>query len=382
MKNNYLQGIMLAAVLSAAASPVLAQRGHDRGGDGNRGRGQENREQRSFTPGQSSGDRQRDFSPRQQAQRPQEVQRNNDRQQRQQAQRPQQMQQQNENRQREWQQRQQAENTQRSQEMQRQNGNGQRGWQQRQQTENTQRNNESRQREWQQRQQAQNLPRENAARQRDWQQRQGGTNRSFDNKRFEARQQRLDAFKQPRNRVYAYNYRPKYSRPPVIWQGRRYYSFHNYTYHPYRPYYYGSFFHPVGFIRASLGALSVNITFGGQPYWYDQGIFYSPYNNAYRVVTPPAGIYINQLPMGYNTIELGGNEYYYFAGTFYASGPQGYYVITAPPGAIVYDLPEGCSEISVGDETYLQYNNTVFQPIEIDGRNAYEVVELDDDNDQ
>jgi hypothetical protein len=56
-------------------------------------------------------------------------------------------------------------------------------------------------------------------------------------------------------------------------------------------------------------------------------------------------------------------------------------VTDAPPGAIVYDLPEGCSEIQVDGMTYLQYNGITFQPIMIDGRDAYEVVALDEDYD-
>jgi hypothetical protein len=184
----------------------------------------------------------------------------------------------------------------------------------------------------------------------------------------------------PRYKTYAYNYRPRYTRPPVIWGARRYYSFYNYSYHPYRPRYYGSFFHPVGFFSLRLGPAAINIVLNSRNYWYDQGVYYEPYNNGYQVVSAPEGAYIRQLPFGYSTIELEGNTYYYFAGTFYATGPQGFYVTAAPPGAIVYDLPEGAEEFSAGDYQYLEYNNTIYQPITIDGRNAYEVVELDEED--
>jgi len=97
-------------------------------------------------------------------------------------------------------------------------------------------------------------------------------------------------------------------------------------------------------------------------------------------VAAPQGAFIRYLPTGYATISLGGYPYYYFAGTFYTSGGNGYSVVAAPPGAVVYDLPEGCTELKVGDITYLQYNDTIFQPITLDGRDAYEVVDLDDGN--
>jgi hypothetical protein len=184
-----------------------------------------------------------------------------------------------------------------------------------------------------------------------------------------------------RNRSYAYGYRPRYTRPPVVWGGRRYYTFYNYYYHPYRPYYYGSFFHPVGYFRIGLGSAAISIILNGNNYWYDDGIFYQPYNSGYQVIAAPDGAYISRLPVGYTTIDLGGNTYYYFAGTFYATSAQGFVVTDAPPGAIVYDLPEGCSEIQVDGMTYLQYNGTTFQPVMIDGRDAYEVVALDEDYD-
>ncbi len=155
---------------------------------------------------------------------------------------------------------------------------------------------------------------------------------------------------------------------------------YNYTYHPYRPYFYGSFFHPFGFFVDVLSATALTIAWENQYYRYDQGVYYSPYNNGYRVIPPPAGLYIRSLPAGYTTIQLGDYTYYYFAGTFYEPDGNGYSVTQAPPGAVVYDLPEGATEVRVGNIVYLQYNNTLFQPISINGRDAYEVVELENEN--
>lgn len=381
MKNVYTNKMLLTGLLLAGSLAGMAQRPDGRGG-GPRG------EARQGNPGRSQENRQREF------QRPQNDNRQREFQQRQQ----------NDNRQREWQQRQ---NTQRSTDIQRQqNDNRQREIQQRQQ-------NDSRQREWQQRQdvqrsaeaqrqrdvRAQNDVRQrdriNNDRQRQWQQQQsqsmqrrdmqrGGYDRQNDIRRQQARvnrpapggYNRMPSF---RNRTYAYGYRPRYTRPPVIWAGRSYYTNYNYYYHPYRPRIYGSFFHPVGYFRVSLGAAAISVLLNGSNYWYDQGVFYEPYNNGYQVISAPGGAYISQLPAGYTTVELAGNLYYYFAGTFYATSAQGFVVTDAPPGAIVYDLPEGCSEVQVDGMTYLEYNGTYFQPIMIDGRDAYEVVALDEE---
>mgnify|MGYP001791742039 CR=1 FL=1 len=44
--------------------------------------------------------------------------------------------------------------------------------------------------------------------------------------------------------------------------------------------------------------------------------------------------------------------------------------------AVHTNNPEGATEIRAGNTTYLQYDNTIYQPITLDGRDAYEVVEL------
>lgn len=179
---------------------------------------------------------------------------------------------------------------------------------------------------------------------------------------------------------YNISYRPRYTRPPMIWQGRRYYSFYNYTYHPYRPFYYGSYFHPIGFFTAALNFAAISIFWDNQYYHYYDGVYYQPYNNGYRVVPPPYGASIRYLPSGYSTIALGDDTFYYYAGVFYINDGTGYIITQAPPGAVVYDLPEGCTEVVVGNVTYLQYNDVLYQPIVLDGRNAYEVVEPEDEN--
>ncbi|MDE3251743.1 MAG: hypothetical protein KGO92_02985 [Bacteroidota bacterium] len=167
----------------------------------------------------------------------------------------------------------------------------------------------------------------------------------------------------------------------MIWEGRRYYSLYNYSYHPYRPFFYGSYFHPIGFFTAALNFGALSIYWDNRDYRYYDGAYYQPYNNGYRVVAPPYGAGIPYLPNGYSTTVLGNDTFYYFGGIFYYNDGNSYIITQAPPGAVVYDLPEGCTDVVVGNISYLQYNNTLFQPIVLNGRNAYEVVELDE-NDQ
>jgi len=131
-------------------------------------------------------------------------------------------------------------------------------------------------------------------------------------------------------------HRPPYTRPPHFWEGHRYYTYHRYYYHPYRPYVFA-------------------------PAWQ----------------APPAGALVPSLPQGNTPIQVGDDTYYYFGGVFFLPGQNGYQVVQAPAGAIVYNLPEGCAQIKAGDLTYLQYNGDYYLPVQVDGRPAYEVVNIE-----
>ena len=114
-----------------------------------------------------------------------------------------------------------------------------------------------------------------------------------------------------------------------------------------------------------------------QPYYYDDGVYYQSYNNGYQVVAPPVSATISNMPDGYSVVMVDDERYFYYAGIFYTKISNGYMVVEAPPGAVVYDLPEGATQLTAGNITYLQYNNSIFQPIMVDGKPAYEVVDLD-----
>ncbi len=43
------------------------------------------------------------------------------------------------------------------------------------------------------------------------------------------------------------------------------------------------------------------------------------------------------------------------------------------------NLPEGGEEVKLGDVTYVKYGETYYQPIQKDGKDMYEVVEVQDD---
>ncbi|HXB10213.1 MAG TPA: DUF6515 family protein [Puia sp.] len=153
-----------------------------------------------------------------------------------------------------------------------------------------------------------------------------------------------------------------------------YRGIHPYYYHPYRPYYWGPHWHPLGFFLTALAADAVFLNFNNQRYYYDDGVYYQPANGGYSVVPAPVGAIVADLPPGYETTMVGNDTYFYFGGAFYVNTGQGYQVVVAPAGAVITQLPVGAVEQQVNGETLLVYNNTYYAPISQDGQDAYEVV--------
>lgn len=168
-----------------------------------------------------------------------------------------------------------------------------------------------------------------------------------------------------------------YSRPPYIHGGWGYYSFRPYYYHPYRPYYWGPVWHPWGFFITTLTATAIIISVENQQYHYDQGVYYVKSNDGYTVVQAPVGATIETLPEGTQTVQV--NETtnnYYYGGTYYEKDGEKYTVVPPTAGTIVPALPEGGEEVRIGEQTYVQYGETYYQPVQVDGKNMYEVVEV------
>lgn len=238
-----------------------------------------------------------------------------------------------------------------------------------------------------------------------------------------------------RNTSVRRNTRP-YSRPPHIYGGYRYRAYNPYFYHPYRPFFWGPRWHPWGFFIATLAATAIivsivdndmdmpgdfdmatnfNSGFGFYPgeiqpslsgpaftsyrdyqdnsmylsgnaralydgeYYYDEGVFYLKGNGGYTVVSAPIGGKIKTLPSGYETITVddAGTKNYYYGGAFYVKSGDGYKVVAPLAGSVVENVSEGGEEVKMGDVTYIKFGDTFFQPIQKDGKDMYEVVDVE-----
>jgi hypothetical protein len=52
--------------------------------------------------------------------------------------------------------------------------------------------------------------------------------------------------------------------------------------------------------------------------------------------------------------------------------------VAPPAGAVVDNLPEGGEEVKIGEQTYVKYGETYYAPVQVDGKDKYEVVQVED----
>ena len=181
-----------------------------------------------------------------------------------------------------------------------------------------------------------------------------------------------------RNVAYRPPYRP-YPRPPVIWGGYGFSCFRPYYYHPYTPFYWGPMWHPWGFFIATLATTAIIVSVENQKYHYDQGVFYTESDGGYVVVEAPQGATVKVIPSDAQTVEVSPTvNNYYYGGTFYEKDNGEYTVVAPPAGATVDQLPDGAEEVKVGDQTYVKYGDTYYLPVQVDGKNAYEIAQVEE----
>lgn len=177
------------------------------------------------------------------------------------------------------------------------------------------------------------------------------------------------------------SYRPPYSpypRPPYFYGGFGFSCFRPYYYHPYQPFYWGPIWHPWGFFVATLAVTAIIVSVENQHYQYDQGVFYIENGDGYVVVEAPQGATVKVIPSDAKEVEVSPTvNNYYYGNTYYEKSDGGYTVVPPPAGAIVDALPEGGEEIKVGDQTYVKIGDTYYLPVQVDGKDMYEIAQVE-----
>ncbi len=128
-------------------------------------------------------------------------------------------------------------------------------------------------------------------------------------------------------------------------------------------------------VRAIPGK-AIIVTHRATKYQYHAGVFYRFNGAGYVVVAPPVGVRISVLPVGHRRVYAGPRAYFYFGGVFYVrnEGSAEYEVVNPPEGAIVHTLPKEAESIAIEGKIYYAYNNTIYQRVEMEGGEAFEVM--------
>ena len=91
------------------------------------------------------------------------------------------------------------------------------------------------------------------------------------------------------------------------------------------------FYPSRGYVVGALPVGAVAVSFGGLPYHFHGGVWFSPRGGRFAVVLPPVGIVVPLLPPAYVALWIGGGRYFYANGVYYAPAPGGYAVVAPPP---------------------------------------------------
>lgn len=106
------------------------------------------------------------------------------------------------------------------------------------------------------------------------------------------------------------------------------------------------------------------LTYGGNPYYYNNGLFYSSYGANYTLIRPPFGIRLGILPRGYWSLQYGGYPYYYYSGVFYQTTEnKEYEVVQAPLGAMVPEIPKDAKQVVVNGHVFFEYLGTYYKEV-------------------
>ena len=178
-------------------------------------------------------------------------------------------------------------------------------------------------------------------------------------RRPEAERERVEV-RQPDRRAVEWTHDATAQRHEDIDEDRR----HGYFWNNYNP----------GMIINTLPPDYSQVNVSGNPYYYDQGVYYQPGQSGYVVVAPPLGAVVPAVPPGAESMQVGSNIYYYAGAAFYVQTQQGFLVVAPPIGVTIGALPPNATALNINGAIYYQAGPTYFMPVMQAGVTAYAVV--------
>jgi len=178
--------------------------------------------------------------------------------------------------------------------------------------------------------------------------------------------------------------RPGYHFRPGYAYRRPYFGYRSY----YRPY--------IGFSLSVLPFGYYPFFYGADQFYYSGGLFYRQYDNAYKVVAPPVGAEVPDLPDDAREIVINGQTFYEYKGVYYSQTQNAdgktVYVVSGKDGVlntdnntqdlpkvgdVVSQLPEGSREVQLKGQKYYVSPDDVYYEEVVDGNTTtYRVVGL------
>lgn len=108
------------------------------------------------------------------------------------------------------------------------------------------------------------------------------------------------------------------------------------------------------------------------------GIYRRPFYGYRSYYRPYLGLRINVLPFGYYPFFFGTDQFYYSGGLFYREYDNAYKVVVPPVGAEVPNIPSDAKEVQINGQTYYEYKGVYYNIIEkADGKSVYVVAGKD-----
>jgi hypothetical protein len=167
--------------------------------------------------------------------------------------------------------------------------------------------------------------------------------------------------------------------------------------------FYGSLYYPwlgLGFGFLPYGYYS--FYWGGNPYFYSDGLYYQYNNDQYTVVEPPVGAALTSLPSDASSIVINGQQYYEKNGVYYQAvtkddGSVVYQIagkdgqlntsatgassVVPKVGDVVTQLPADCRKVKLNGVTYYVSADGIYYQETTDSNNnkTYKIVGLDGD---
>jgi hypothetical protein len=134
-----------------------------------------------------------------------------------------------------------------------------------------------------------------------------------------------------------------------------------------------------GAVVATAPVAAVVIKTHPNPYYFHDGVYYTPRQGVYKVVRPARGIRVSALPVGFRRIVVGPRHYFYYYGTFYnqINDTEQYETIDAPVGAVIDALPDGYDIKTIKGEEYYVLDDVIFAEVdapEFEDGVGYEVI--------